>query len=215
MSHSESSAGLYLIAGGLTTASPSVLAAALDAALVATLLLPAGDAASLAPLVKLAQARGTATLIDGDARLARAVGADGVHLAWSADLPERYAAARAALGPDAIVGADAGTSRHDAMVLGEAGADYIAFSPPPEAYGDADRAEAQADLIAWWSELFEVPCVAFGVPSPDDAPALAAEGADFVAFTVAASADAGEAVALVRAADEALSVARGAGRAAG
>jgi thiamine-phosphate pyrophosphorylase len=35
-------------------------------------------------------------------------------------------------------------------------------------------------LISWWSEIFEPPCVAFDVETPDDARELAEAGADFI-----------------------------------
>jgi thiamine-phosphate pyrophosphorylase len=60
------------------------------------------------------------------------------------------------------------------MSLGEAGADYIAFAPDTGAPG------TQLDLVAWWAEIFEPPCVALGVTKPDEAVALAEAGADFV-----------------------------------
>ncbi len=77
-----------------------------------------------------------------------------MHLAWHDDAEASYAAVRAALGPNAIVGVDAGHSRHDAMSLGESGADYVAFSLPRQA---ADRVTAEQqhfDLIEWWAEIF-------------------------------------------------------------
>lgn len=215
MSQTGKRTELYLIVGDVTPATADVLAAALDAAPAATVLLPAAAASALKPLVEFVQLRGAATLIADDARLARTVAADGVHLSWSPDLAERYAQARSSLGPDAIVGIEAGGSRHDAMVLGEAGADYIAFAAPPEAHDDGGQAGLQADLIAWWSELFEVPCVAFGVAAPADAAALAADGADFIGVTLPAAADPGTAAALVAAIAAAMPQRREAGRAAG
>ena len=44
--------------------------------------------------------------------------------------------------------------------------------------------QRQLDLIAWWSEIFQPPCVAFDVTSASHAQALAAAGADFIAVTV-------------------------------
>ncbi len=215
MSFTESQAGLYLIAAGATPAASTALAAALDAAPVATVLLPAADAATLAPLVALAQSRGAAALVADDARLARTVGADGIHLSWTPDLAQRYTAARAALGGESIVGIEAGGSRHDAMVLGEAGADYIAFAPPPDAQDDGERATLHADLIAWWSELFEVPCVAFGIEDPEAAATLASEGADFIAVSLPAASEPAAAASLVTAIAAALPSRRTAGRASG
>src|SRR5712691_270431 len=112
------------------------LTAALSAAEFASLLIaPAAggtlDAAAARPLVEAAQRENVAVLIADDARLARTLRADGVHLGVAKDLVGAYAEARSILGQGGIVGIDAGISRHDAMTLAEAGADYIAFGAPP------------------------------------------------------------------------------------
>ena len=133
------------------------------------------DPGVLRPLVELAQARNAAVLVEGDVPLVRTLHADGVHLPWCEDIVEAYAAARRALGEGHIVGAMAGGSRHHAMELGEAGADYIAF-----ACGNAADAATWRELVQWWAELFEVPCVAAGVTSPEEAAELARAGADFI-----------------------------------
>ena len=140
------------------------------------------DIAAIAALVGSAQKAGVATLISDAADLARIVKADGVHLSAAADIAERYDAARESLGTRFIVGADAGRSRHDAMSLGEKGADYVAFGIPPHVEDRATARERREDLVAWWSEIFEVPCVAFDVDDAEDAAALASAGADFIAI---------------------------------
>jgi thiamine-phosphate pyrophosphorylase len=130
----------------------------------------------------LAQKKDVAALIEGDAQLARTLRADGVHLPWSKDIAARYADAREILGTRYIVGVDVGRSRHDAMSLAEDGADYIGFGIPAHVEDRQTAAERRLELIGWWSEIFEVPCVAFDVDSAEDATALAAAGADFVAI---------------------------------
>jgi thiamine-phosphate pyrophosphorylase len=165
------------------------LGAALAAVQVSSVLIaPAQDgvldAASAKPLVELAQRAGAAALIADDAALAKALRADGVHLGISMDPAGTYADARRILGPRAIVGADAGISRDDAMTLAEDGAEYVAFGAPLD-LSDLDKARARrAELITWWAEIFEVPCVAFDVESPEAAAALAQAGADFVSVTL-------------------------------
>lgn len=128
-------------------------------------------------LVALAQGLGAAALVWADVQQAAALGADGVHLPWGEDLLAQLKHARSVLADGASIGADAGLSRHDAMELGEAGADYVAFSG---ASGGKSDLEARAGLVAWWAELFEPPVVAFGVSDVDDAVALSDAGADFV-----------------------------------
>ena len=86
------------------------------------------------------------------------LGLDGVHLA---DAGRSVRAARKELGADAIVGAYCGSSRHDGMGAGEAGADYVSFGPVQSgALGDGSVADT--DLFQWWSDMIEVPVVAEG-----------------------------------------------------
>lgn len=108
-------------------------------------------------------------------RLVSSLGLDGVHLA-NARLTVREA--RKALGEDMIVGAFAGTSRHDGMTMAEAGADYISFGPVGDT-GLGDGEVADVDLFEWWSEMIETPVVADGSVTLASAPLLAAH-ADFL-----------------------------------
>jgi thiamine-phosphate pyrophosphorylase len=70
------------------------------------------------------------------------------------------------------------------MTLAEDCAEYVAFGAPLD-LSDLDKARARrAEMIAWWAEIFEVPCVALDVESAEAAEALARAGADFVAVTL-------------------------------
>jgi thiamine-phosphate pyrophosphorylase len=163
------------------------LTAALSAAEFASMLIlpPAGgtlDAAMARPLIEAAQEKNVAALIADDAQLARTLRADGVHLSATKKLADAYAEARSILGRVGIVGVDPGISRHDAMTLAEDGADYLAFGAPPH-LNDRNKARARRDeLITWWAEIFEAPCVAFDVETPEEAEALSRAGADFIAI---------------------------------
>lgn len=163
----------------------------LESADIAVLFIaPAGatppDVVSAKPLVDAAQAKGVAALIEGDAQLARTLRADGVHLPWAKEAAKRYGDARQIMGNRFIVGGDVGRSRHEAMSLCETGADYVGFGIPGHVE-DREAARArQLALIEWWSEIFEVPCVAFDVETPQEAVALAHAGADFVALAIPA-----------------------------
>lgn len=177
------------IGPGSAAAASTALEAVLAAAPVASVLLrpKAGslfDASLVKALVTLAQKRGVAVLIADDANLARMLKADGLHLSWTKEITKAYRDARETLGDRAMIGADAGRSRDDAMQLGEDGADYIAFGIPPHVEDRATAEDRQLDLIAWWSEIFEMPCVAFDVASADHARKLAGDGADFIAASV-------------------------------
>lgn len=140
------------------------LAAALDAAPVACLRLSlasedADHVARLADLTRaVAHARDVPLVIDRHLKLVEAHGLDGLHLP---DGARHLRDARKALGPDAIIGAGCGGSRHDGLNAGEAGADYVAFSPvDPGPLGTVDA--VARDLFEWWSEVIEVPVVAEG-----------------------------------------------------
>ncbi len=166
------------------------LASALGAGVTSVLITPSAqgtfDAATLAPLIQEAQAAGAAALVYNDASLAHSLKADGVHIPQSPNdaLAEQYEAARKTLGSQAIIGVGVGASRHDAMTLGEAGADYIAFGLASDTHDyNAARIERQA-LITWWAEIFEPPCVALDVETPTDAQDLAKAGADFIGVTL-------------------------------
>jgi thiamine-phosphate pyrophosphorylase len=127
-------------------------------------------------LIDLVQAGGLACLVDNDPDLAERLGADGLHLDAN---PETYQAARKLLGESANLGVLCGLDRHDAMQMAELGADYVAFGPKAESIIDA--IDQYADLIAWWAEIFVVPCVAWNVDTAEQAAKFAALGADFVA----------------------------------
>ncbi len=168
------------------------LAAALKAAPVASVLIrpavgQALGAGEVKPLVELAQKQNVAVVVQDDAQLARTVRADGVHLTPGKDIAARFDAARDILGRGAIVGIDPGVSRHDAMELAEAGADYIAFGAPATLKDRERGIEKRDELIDWWAEIFQVSCVALDVDSADDAAALARAGADFVGVVLPAA----------------------------
>jgi thiamine-phosphate pyrophosphorylase len=105
-----------------------------------------------------AHARDVAVVIDNHPILADRLGLDGVHLTDGARSVRK---ARKDLGADAIVGAFCGTSKHEGMTAGEAGADYVALGPIGETrLGDGSR--AAFETFEWWSEVIEVPIIAEG-----------------------------------------------------
>lgn len=131
----------------------------------------------LAPIV---QAAGAAFIVNDRPDLAKALGADGAHVGQD-DMP--YEKARRIMGPDAIVGVTCHDSRHLAMEAAEAGADYVAFGAMFETSTKAAKTRASADLLRWWQELFETPCVAIGGLTVENAAEIVAAGADFLAVS--------------------------------
>ncbi len=131
---------------------------------------------TIAPMV---QAVGVALLLDGHHEIVARGGADGAHLAG----PDALAAALAQLKPNYIAGAGALHSRHDAMVAAEAGADYVMFGEP-DRHDHRPSFDAVIDRVAWWAEVFEIPCVAYAARL-DEIDGLVAAGADFVALGAA------------------------------
>ncbi len=162
------------------------LEAALDAGSVAALqirLKPAGDDAITAAarrLAPIAQSRGVAVILNDRPDLAAALGCDGVHVGQS---DASVAAARRIMGRNAMIGATCHDSRHLAMEASEAGADYVAFGAffPTSTKETAYRPEPE--ILTIWQEVMEVPCVAIGGITVDNAAVLVEAGADFIAVS--------------------------------
>lgn len=131
-------------------------------------------------VTELAQEAGVAVLINDSAELARDLGADGVHVGWD-DIPVK--AARALLGPDAIIGATAKNSYHRAMQAGEDGADYVAFGAFYPTTTKEGTVPAELELLEVWQAAMLVPCVAIGGIQVANAAPLVTAGADFLAVS--------------------------------
>ena len=145
------------------------------------------------PLQRICADAGTAFIVNDSVALAKRLGADGVHLGQQdGDVRE----ARALLGPAAQVGVTCHDSRHLAMEAGEAGADYVAFGAFYPTTTKPSRYRPEPAILSWWASIFEIPCVAIGGITPDNARPLVAAGADFLAVCQAVwgADDPGEAV---------------------
>lgn len=126
-------------------------------------------------LLPEAQKNGAMVLLDGLPHLVNEAGADGTHMS---DAPA-VQTTRASL-KERIVGAGRLASRHDAMIAGEGGADYVMFGEP-DADGKRPGFDAIAERVSWWAELFQLPCIAYAA-SESEIPGLVRAGADFVAL---------------------------------
>jgi thiamine-phosphate pyrophosphorylase len=175
---------LYLVAPEVADLErlAAALAQAVDGADIAAVLVRlAGDddertlinrAKALAPVI---QAHGAAYLLDGHPDIVARAGADGAHF----DGIDAFSASAAALQPERIAGCGGLNTRHDAMLAGEAGADYVLFGEPDRT-GSRPSFEAIEERVAWWAEVFEVPCVGYATTLAE-IDRLAQAGADFVA----------------------------------
>ena len=125
------------------------------------------------------QAAGTAFILNDRPDLAAELGCDGAHVGQE---DASYDQARAAL-PNGIVGVTCHDSRHLGMEAAEAGADYVAFGAFFPTRTKEPRTQADIELLRWWGEMMVVPCVAIGGITVQNAPALVAAGADFLAVS--------------------------------
>jgi thiamine-phosphate pyrophosphorylase len=175
---------LYLVTPelGETAAFANALDAVLASADIAAVLLRLADADERA-LVNRAKTVATAVqrcdialLLDSRPEIVGRVGADGAHLTGI----EAFTAALPSLKPDRIAGAGGLRSRHDAMLAGESGADYVLFGEP-DRRGNRPPFAAVEDRVKWWADLVEVPCIGYA-GEEGEVRLLAQAGADFVAL---------------------------------
>ena len=133
-----------------------------------------------AVLTPICHAHGVAVILNDRPDLVKPLGLDGVHIGQS---DGSYAAARRDVGPHGIVGVTCHDSRHLAMEAAEAGADYVAVGAFfPTTTKDAPT-RAEPEILTIWQETMEVPCVAIGGITADNAEGLAKAGADFLAVS--------------------------------
>jgi thiamine-phosphate pyrophosphorylase len=135
---------------------------------------PRGMITRIKQLAPPIQNAGAALLLDGHAELVARSGADGAHLSGIAAFEE----ALPGLKPDRIAGIGGLVTRHDSMLAGERGADYVLFGEQ-DARGERPSMEAIVERLSWWAELFEPPCVGYAA-SIEEARAFVDAGADFI-----------------------------------
>jgi len=200
---------LYLITPGAFApdAFRDVLASALDADDVAAVQLRLKDAdddairCAVDALRPVVQSRGVALLLNDRPDLAVQTGCDGAHVGQT-DMPAREA--RRVLGSELMLGVTCHASRDLAMDAGEDGADYVAFGAFfPSLTKDAG-ARPDPEILTWWSELMELPCVAIGGITAENCAPLVRAGADFLAVSAGVWAHAEGPAAAVRAINRAI-----------
>src|ERR1019366_10086732 len=122
----------------------------------------------------IAQSRGVAFIMNDRPDLAVAHGCDGAHVGQT-DTPASVA--RKLLG-DLTLGVTCHDSRDLAMAAGEQGADYVAFGAFFPTDTKLAPTRADPEILTWWSELMELPCVAIGGITAANCGPLVRAGAD-------------------------------------
>lgn len=129
-------------------------------------------------LCALCREHGAALIINDDLELAMAVDADGLHLGGE---DGSLAAARARLGPDKLLGASCYSRIDNARRAIAEGADHIAFGSFFVSTVKPGAVRSSPSLLAEAKLKFNVPVVAIGGITLENAPQLIAAGADSVA----------------------------------
>ena len=141
------------------------------------------EAARLAgPLQEICAAHDVAFIVNDSVSLTRRIRADGIHLGQQ---DGNVREAREILGRDVQIGVTCHASRHLAMEAGEAGADYVAFGAFFPSVTKETKHKAELELLRWWQDLFELPCVAIGGITLGNCRPLIEAGADFLAVSAA------------------------------
>ena len=135
-----------------------------------------------AALLELCRPHGVPLIINDDVDLARATGADGVHLGRD---DEGLPAARARLGDGAIIGVSCYDDAERALAAARSGADYVAFGSFFPSVTKPGAVRATTELVAAVRPRIEVPIVAIGGITADNAPPLLESGVDLLAVVSA------------------------------
>lgn len=132
------------------------------------------------PLQAICAAHDVAFIVNDSISLAKRLNADGVHLGQGDGNPGE---AREELGKQAQIGVTCHNSRHLAMEAAEAGADYVAFGAFFPTTTKEAKDTADLDTVEKWSMVTEIPCVAIGGITPENARPVIEAGADFIAVS--------------------------------
>ena len=130
-------------------------------------------------LQTILQSYDVAVIMNDRPDLAAELGCDGVHVG-QADTP--YMEARSIVGEEKIVGVTCKKSRHLAIEAADYGADYVAFGGffRSSTKQSAETERADPEILSWWSQTTNVPCVAIGGITVDNCKVLVEAGANMV-----------------------------------
>jgi thiamine-phosphate pyrophosphorylase len=173
---------LYLATPLLDQTSPiagdlPALIAEFDIAAVLLRLVPADERTLITRIKAIAtsaQKANAAVLVDSHYGIVARAGADGANVSGLKAMRE----AEPSLKPERILGIGGLATRHDAMMAGEAGVDYVLFGEP-DSTAARPSSEAIFERLQWWAEVFETPCVGYAA-TLDEAALFAESGAEFI-----------------------------------
>ncbi len=177
--------GLYLITPGQPPARLTLIEAVAEALAGGVALVQYRDKGSdsdrrrmeAAALLELCRGEGVPLIINDDLALAAAIGADGVHLGRDDPSPR---AARALLGPRALIGVSCYNEIERARAAAREGADYLAFGRFFPSGTKPQAVPADPALLREARPL-GLPLVAIGGITPENGATLVAAGADMLA----------------------------------
>lgn len=129
-------------------------------------------------LLAVCRTHGVPLVVNDDVELARAVGADGVHVGRD---DETLAAARARLGPGAVVGVSCYDEPERALAAVRGGADYVAFGSFFPSLTKPGAVRATPELVASVRARIAVPVAGIGGITADNAAPLIEAGVDLLA----------------------------------
>ena len=129
-------------------------------------------------LATLCHPAGVPLIINDDLELAARIGADGIHLGRDDCDPWE---ARRRLGPAAIIGVSCYADLTRASQARSVGADYVAFGRFFPSRTKPEAVQAHTELLRRARKELDLPLVAIGGITPENARSLIAAGADMVA----------------------------------
>lgn len=131
-------------------------------------------------IIPICHEHDTLVLLNDNPELAKEIGADGVHIGQN-DMD--YFSSRELLGGDAIIGVTCHNSKELAFAAASAGADYVAFGAFFDTQTKTAKYRADVEILEWWQEAVEIPSVAIGGITVQNAPLVIEQGADFIAVS--------------------------------
>lgn len=131
-------------------------------------------------ITQVCHAAGVEVILNDRPDLVADIGADGAHIGQE-DMD--YFSSRELLGGDAILGVTCHNSKELAFAAAKAGADYVAFGAFFDTPTKTPKTRAELEILSWWHEAVEIPSVAIGGITVDNAKAVIAAGADFIAVS--------------------------------